>query len=372
MPTDMFFDESRVQSRIKTQIVIKYFEGWANVMTSFLSSSPKKDKRIGYIDLFSGPGKYNDQTESTPILVIKKALSNPKFCENLVTIFNDNDPQNIESLQSAIEGIENIDRLKHQPKLFNATVGDNLAEAIESMTIIPSFSFIDPWGYKGLSKRLIHSVVQSWGCDALFFFNYTRINMGINNPLFESHMSALFGEGKIPVLRKRVENMDPAERELTIINEIATSLKEMGMKHVISFRFRDENNERTKHHLIFVSKHLRGAEIMKQIMSKASSEENEGVATFEYNEASVRQPMLEPFKKRPLSDLKEDLVVKYSGYTMSFTDIYENHSVDTPFTKSNYKEALKQLEIEERVKTTPPINKRRKGTFADTVTVSFP
>jgi hypothetical protein len=56
-------------------------------------------------------------------------------------------------------------------------------------------------------------------------------------------------------------------------------------------------------------------------------------------------------------------------------EIYERHSVDTPYIDTNYKEALRQLEAEGVIVADPPVDQRpkRKGvvTFADKVKVTF-
>ncbi len=39
-------------------------------------------------------------------------------------------------------------------------------------------------------------------------------------------------------------------------------------RYVLPFRFRSDSGRRTMHHLIFISKHFRGYEIMKDIMAK--------------------------------------------------------------------------------------------------------
>ena len=59
---------------------------------------------------------------------------------------------------------------------------------------MPILAFIDPWGYKGLTLRLVDAFLKDWGCDCLFFFNYGRINAGLSNPMVHAHMAALFGE----------------------------------------------------------------------------------------------------------------------------------------------------------------------------------
>lgn len=57
--TESFFDESREQSIIKGEIVEKYFDAWAGIITGAQTQrQPGADNRIAYIDLFAGPGLY--------------------------------------------------------------------------------------------------------------------------------------------------------------------------------------------------------------------------------------------------------------------------------------------------------------------------
>jgi hypothetical protein len=54
-------------------------------------------------------------------------------------------------------------------------------------------------------------------------------------------------------------------------------------------------------------------------------------------------------------------------------DIYMQHNVDTPYIKTNYKEALKVLENAGKITARKPNGKnRRKDTFADDVLAIFP
>ncbi|MFN9861287.1 MAG: three-Cys-motif partner protein TcmP, partial [Pseudanabaena sp.] len=109
------------------------------------------------------------------------AISDPDMRNMLVSIFNDADVENVDSLQTAINLIPSIETLKHRPKVFNHEVGDNIVKAFNEQKLVPTLFFVDPFGYKGLSLQLINSVVKDWGCDCIFFFNYNRINMGLSN-----------------------------------------------------------------------------------------------------------------------------------------------------------------------------------------------
>lgn len=369
-----FFEEAKEQSLVKATIVEKYFYAWANVITSTQIKTPwNKTDRIAYIDLFAGPGRYKDGTTSTPLRVLQKAIADDVFRDRLVCLFNDKDETHTQDLQEAINALPGVSSLKHTPVVQNKEVGTEIVKMFEQMKLVPTLFFVDPWGYKGLSLRLINSVLKDWGCDCIFFFNYTRINMGIPNPMIRPHMEALFGSDRVDAICAKIDKVSsPADRELIIIEELCTALKELGGKFTLPFRFK-KNGKRTSHHLIFVSKNFLGYEIMKGIMAKESSTQNEGVASFEYNpmsDALSRQGLL--FKlSQPISDLSKELLNTFSGQTLTMNEVYRQHNVDTPYISSNYKSALLKLEEDGKISTFSA-KKRRKGTFADHISVTFP
>jgi three-Cys-motif partner protein len=367
-----FFEESREQSEVKAAIVTRYFWAWSKVM---IPQAKKHAGKIAYIDLFAGPGRYKDGTKSTPLLLLEQAIQDPDMCRMLVTLFNDANQDFSQSLERALLSLPGIENLTYPPKVHNFEVGEEIARQFQEMSLVPTLFFVDPWGYKGLSLNLIGSVLKNWGCDCIFFFNYNRINMGLSNDLVCQHMNALFGSKRADRLRERLETMSSYERELAIVEELGEALEEMGGKYVLPFRFVDSRGSRTSHHLIFVSKHVLGYEIMKDIMAKESSRTEQGVPTLEYNPADARYPMLFELSK-PLDELAEMLLNEFSGQTLTMKDIYRNHHVGRRFIKRNYKEVLRQLEAEGQIIAIPSANERpkRKGevTFADHVKAVFP
>jgi len=372
--SDYWFEEQREQSLIKARIVSKYFKQWAGVMLGTIRKYDRQSQKLAYIDLFAGPGRYNDQSKSTPILVLEAILANPELSSRVVTLFNDKDSKNIESLMTAISELPNIDQLKHEPMLFNEEVGDEIAQWFSQQRMIPTFFFVDPWGYKGLSQNLVSSIIKDWGCDCVFFFNYNRINMGVNNNIIEPHLLSLFGKNQLAQIRERIVNATPDYRESVIIQALCYAFKENGQKFVLPFRFRNSEGTRTTHHLVFITKGFRGYEIMKEIMAEESSDSQDGVANFEYNpqDARYKQGSLFDMLSRPLDDLQDMLLQEYSGQTISFTLLYENHSVDKPFIKKHYKSVLWRLFDDGKITAVKPNGKSpRKGTFADDLLITF-
>jgi len=374
MTNNSFFDEAAEQSLVKTTIVEKYFSAWAKVIVSTQKRYPQHAQKIAYIDLFAGPGRYKDGTLSTPLRILTKAIEDDDLRSRLVTIFNDKDEENVSSLKGAIQTLPGIERLEHTPQVLCEEVGEEIVKMFEEMRLVPTLFFVDPWGYKGLSLRLVNAVLKDWGCDAIFFFNYNRINMGINNDAVRPHMEALFGRERVETLIEKLAGRSPAERELLIVEEICQAMKEDDVEFVLPFRFRTAGGRRTSHHLIFASKNFRGYEIMKDIMARESTGEDDGVPSFEYNPADFLPKQALLFKlSQPIEDLKADLLSEFKGQRLSMKQIYERHSVDTPFIKKNYKDALKALLEEGKIEAVSPKGKPpRKGTFGDDILTIFP
>jgi len=368
MHSNKFFDERTDQSEVKARIVQKYFYAWANVI---MPTARKTGGRIAYIDLYAGPGRYKDGAASTPLLVLEHAIADPKLASMLVTHLNDSDSGNTSTLQSEIDRLPNIGKLKHKPIVTCGEIDEEAEKHFNQAKLVPSFSFIDPFGYKGLSLKIIKGVIKDWGCDCVFFFNYNRINAGIGNPNVTAHMDALFGKERADALRARLTGLSPELREALILEELAAEIKALGGTYVLPFTFRNSAGTRTSHKLVFVTKNFKGYSIMKDIMAKESSTEDQGVPSLTYSPADASMPLLFSLQ-RPLDQLRSSLLKDFAGQELPVTAIYERHSVDTPYVMKNYKECLSQLESDGLVVVRSLKGTRRRGTFADHLLVSFP
>lgn len=366
--TEDFFEQSTDQSKVKAAIVANYFWAWAKVIIPTAKKS--RNPRIAYIDLFAGPGRYSDGTLSTPLRILQSAIEDADMREMLVTVFNDRNSDHSKRLENAIAGLEGVDTLKQKPQVFNYDVGDEIVRYFERTTLPPTLCFVDPWGYKGLSLRLVNSVLKDWGSDCIFFFNYNRINMGLPNSAVDEHMDSLFGKERADKLRAKLAGLTPEDRETAIIEELAEALQELGGKYVLPFSFLNSKGSRTSHYLIFVSKHPRGYGIMKEVMAKQSSKVDQDVPTFRYCPADRRYRLLFELN-RPLDDLGDMLLRDFAGRSLTMGEIFDQHNVGRPYLSKNYKTVLGTLEAEGKIIADPPASKRRGTSFANHVRVTF-
>ncbi len=374
MAGDEFFEAPDPQNIIKTKLVVKYFGAWA---TNMLRKGKDPSGRIAYIDLFAGPGRFADGKASTPLWILNNAISRPELCARLITIFNDKDPRHAAQLRKEIDALPGIENLAHRPQVSKVAVGSDLVALFRNLELVPTLFFIDPWGYKGLSLDLIGTAIKNWGCDCIFFFNYNRINPGINNPSVVERMNDLFGAGRAERLRAMVKDLTPDERQTAIISEPSEALKEVGGKFVLPFEFESQHGERTSHYIIFVSKAFLGYHLMKDVMSSLSTDEGD-VRQFKYVPVKSTQMTLFPDfgKTYSVPLLKDVLVRSAAGMCTSVWDIYERFTVDTPYTFKHVQDALRALEAEGRITIDPPADRRPKRhgevTLAKDKMVTFP
>ena len=150
MTTNVFFDETSEQSLAKATIVANYFWAWAKVI---IPSVKRNQGRIAYIDLFAGPGRYKDGTRSTPLLVLETAIKDEDMRQMLVSVFNDVDKDNSQSLKEAIDALPGINTLKYKPEVKTQEVGEEIVKMFEKRHLDPTLFFVDPNKLKGVSPR---------------------------------------------------------------------------------------------------------------------------------------------------------------------------------------------------------------------------
>ncbi len=394
MATDGFFGQRSERSAVKADIVAKYFWGWAKVL---YKDARKRDQPLRYFDLYAGKGEYEDGTPSTPLLVLSRAIGDDSFRDLVEVHLSDIKPEYCQSLERAVRAVPRLHLLRDVPPVKSQAVDDTTTRRFEATKLPPTLSFVDPWGYKGLSLRLIRALTKDWGCDCIFFFNYNRINAGLNNPLVVEQMDDLFGKERAASLRGRIRGLTPQRREQAILDEIKDAIEDDGTRRSLAFTFKAESSNRTSHHLILVTKRSRpvGFEIMKNIMAKASSFAPQGVPTFVFDPAHRRLiptpvtpailqlsmfPQAKPERSpQPLELLGERLLAHFDDQTLTMAEVYREYTrVEERYLDRNVKDALRMLEASGRITVDPPVgspDRRMRGgvaTFADWVRVTFP
>jgi three-Cys-motif partner protein len=368
MSTENFFEHQTLESRVKTGIVTDFFATWINIVGA------KSNGPLAYMELFAGPGVFDDGTKSTPILIAEHVLADAARRQRVMLVLNEKDSRFADRLESNIKALDGYELLRHEPVLLRKEVGTDHQLFLKQISGIPAVIFVDPWGYKGVSLKLFADYIRDgWGRDGLFFFNYLRINAGLSNsePSIHAHMQRMFGDERADELRERLRFLSPHQREPIVLDAMTTALKAAGIKYVHRFNFSKRND-----HLFFITMHPKGLQAIKGVMKKWSSVDSEGVPLFS-TQAIPEPPAQQSFAmfhaETELEKLRRDLLLKFAGRTVSFDEMFIEHHPDTRCIEANYREVLRQLEDERLISVlVPPGTTRRAGTYGKRIRIIFP
>lgn len=375
--SETYFKESpHEQSVIKKLIVVKYFKAWAMIMKSNIIKYNRGSK-IAYFDLFSGPGKHDTGETAAPLEIMDHILSEEFLCKRCITLFNDCNEKYITQLKDNIESLENYGLLENEPLYQSLEVDDSFFEQIKDSTIIPSLSFIDPFGYCGVSVDLLNFLIRSFGCDIILFFNYNDINRGLTNPSVKDRMDLIFTKELHEELCIKLESVtNPQDRERLILNYFTKAIRvkynsenpySKKKIYVFPFRFQFEDKNRTSHYVFFISKDILAVKIMKEIMWGLDNNKANNIASFEFIPNNVQESFLDMIDPK-FDELKTKLLSDYSKSKILVKDIID-HYVETIYIGKNIKKAL--LELEEENKICIISGRKRANTMPDNAVVKF-
>jgi hypothetical protein len=260
--------------------------------------------------------------------------------------FNEGDSVHYEKLKANIHSVPGFATLTHAPKITAHIISPAFASQLSRMRT-PSFVFVDPCGYKGLSLRLIASALKPFGNDCIFFFNYNRINMKISYEVMND----------------------------SILSAVTKALKEEVGAHSLVFGFRTREGGGTSHHLVYATKNVSALNQMKRICTKASSDRADGVGSLDYDPRDAEPRTLSLFSR--LEEVRQRLLQVFAGRTLTFRELVLAEAA-TRFTETAYRNALLELEEEKRVTMNPSAHQRRlrpggeRRSLPGTTSITFP
>jgi three-Cys-motif partner protein len=365
-----FFAEQRAHSRVKADIVYKYVLAWAAIVLN-----PKFNPlgEAAYIDLFSGPGSYDDGSKSTPLLITEEILKKEQLRSGMRMFFNDIAPSLIDSLKQEIGALPRIETLHHRPNFSSEPATISLINSFGLPREIPQFYFLDQFGWSEITPSLIQRIFVNNKCDCAFFFRTPRVIAAVTNPNAEETMKALFEVSGLESLRRKFKQQ-PREKEAIILESLKMRMREAGAPYFQPFPFRVSDGYASRQHLIYLGKHPKGLEVMKDVMAASSTRHHGGVPIMGFTEGPEQFGLFTP---DPIPELQRQLLGVFAGRTLTVGEIFEEHHVTSErFILRNYQEALRRLEASSDVQASPGAAERPKRsgivTMSESVKISFP
>jgi|GEM_PF-322429 len=332
--------EYKEHTRVKHIILKKYLETWINILG--------KDRKVCYFDCFAGRGKYSDGTEGSPLIALKAAadlMSKRSHIKEIELTFIEKDKNNYQNLLNVLIEELKSNRDKYSGIKINEAINDEFINAVPVILknykkLPPSFFFIDPFGFNGIPMKIIQNILSIPKTEVFINFMIRDVNRFLNSPNHLHSIEELYGLDNVNTTI--ISKFPHLDRELALLELYQQQLHEQaGVNYTFPFKVSEDEKKQTTYYLIHATNHPLGCEIMKEIMYNAGTRGRFGFLGPEEGQMAL--------SNYDLKELKEYLMNTFSKQTVSFKEIILKTVDKTPFVKKEYKQALVELENEEKI-----------------------
>lgn len=351
---DDFFKKQTPSSRIKANIVAEYFPKYCKILLK------KPQPEIRYLDLFSGPGIYEDSSYSTPMLIARSCASDVQLAQKVRLIFNDN--KYSDQLKENFYNRFSENTFHFEPLFGDKTVGENekiycyLTKKVKTPNPHPTLLFFDPWGYKGIDTLALSKFLENWGNEIFLFVNIKRIHAAIENNKFDELMQSLFPTSINELRCNRRYKASVYDRLSLIMDNLANEFKKavQGTLYHCAFKFQEEDSRATSHYIIHFTKHTKGFELVKQIFydfdNIGASLDQDGNYTFDAKMMDKSKNSVLDFGDQNIESLSLQLEKTYCGKTITARTLFDEHHPTSKFCGSHYARTLRHMVEQGKIK----------------------
>ncbi|MGH3808677.1 MAG: three-Cys-motif partner protein TcmP [Pseudonocardiaceae bacterium] len=337
-------------TKAKHDMLASYLDGWYPILSRW-------NGRVLFLDGFAGRGRYKNGAIGSPLIALKHLLNHTYFPRmrhrEFVFLFVEANPANFESLRYEVDQFMR----SHSPWPDNVKVDVRHAAFDETATEIlhnlrtqkaklaPTFAFVDPFGYSGLSINLLADLLAYPRTEIFVNFMVGHVNRFIERRGQQRPMRDLFGIEVDEILSDfsgsdRIAHLrDVYERQLQ---------SRAGFDHVQSFAMKNSTGN-TCYYLLHGTRHRLGVKLMKAAMWKIDPGGGYVFSDRLANEDVLftADPDLRPLREVPLRTHRgraEILIDDIGWFAL----------LQTPYRETHVRPVLTELEGEGAIRVTRP------------------
>ncbi|MBI3435948.1 MAG: three-Cys-motif partner protein TcmP [Proteobacteria bacterium] len=340
-------------SRAKHEILRRYLQAWMVIL------SQGRFPEILYIDGFAGPGEYSGGEIGSPIIALDIALGYRPPLETVIHfLFVEKEAERAAHLRELVAR-------RTLPSNFRVIVEGGItfedaferrhSEYVRQGRLMPTFAFIDPFGWTGAPFSLVRKILEQKSCEVFVNFMYEEINRFIGHRDQVENFENFFGTNTwkscVDLIDRRHRNRCLHDLCLGQLNNVA--------RYVRSFEM-SNSHDVTDYFLFYATNELLGLKKMKEAMWRVDES-----GEFRFSDATDPHQLV-LFEKTPnLPTLQAHILANCSGRNIDVGEIESFVLVQTAFRESHYKGILKDLENKGRLRIVHGAAGRRIGTFGD-------
>jgi three-Cys-motif partner protein len=331
---------------VKHEILKKYLTPWTQILASGFD-------RIHYFDGFAGRGRYEDGEPGSPVLAMRAADKNAQDLDEFLCTFVELNDENFEDLESVIEDekqdcTEKISIITENAKFEN--VVDEIIEELNGNEIVPSFFFVDPFGYEGMPFEAVADIInlREEGVEVFLTYMVRDIRRFLTSEDHEDSITRILGTDEW----KQYKNSENKEEEVLKLYERQLR-READVDYVWPFEMKMPKRSETVYYLIHATNHFKGFKIMKDIMYNTGAEDRFaylGPDHYAYEDEQTSLFDISDTSDSRVDDLAEFLFEQLEGKEMSFFDVMKQTYEETDLIEKHYREAIYYLEDHHKAK----------------------
>jgi three-Cys-motif partner protein len=207
----------------KHDVLRAYLEAWIPIMGHAALKYGGDEPRLLLVDGFAGPGRYSGGEPGSPLIMLEALLEHkalPQLDEvQFFLYFIEQDGARVESLEREVGKLQlpaNVTVVIEQGMFEDKF--EELVTVEDGHHLIPTFAFIDPFGYTQANMSLTGRLLEFPRTEALFFLPFSDICRFLSKPDQAAGLDALFGTDRwreaIPL-----EGEDRTELLMDILHE---------------------------------------------------------------------------------------------------------------------------------------------------------
>ncbi len=305
----------------KHRILRKYLDAWLPIMARY---NPK----LLLIDGFAGPGTYTGGEDGSPKIMLKAFLEHDQRVRietrDLVYFFIESRADRAQHLSGEIEAMRplppNVSAFPMHGE-YSAVMEQVLADVSQ---LVPTFAFIDPFGYKDTKFMLTSRILGFPRCEVLVYFPTPHLARWVGHADTGDAFTTLYGdrawEAAVP--------LKGAERR-QMLHDLFRDALSRSTKYVRSFEIVTAEN--MGYHLFFGTGNPVGLEKMKEAMWAVDPTGGE-----RFRDSTIRDQMV-LFEPEPdFTVLRQAMRSHFGGTPFSIEQAEEFTLLATPYLPSRH------------------------------------
>jgi three-Cys-motif partner protein len=319
----------------KHRVLRSYLDGWLPVMGHQAQRVGDDRPRLLLVDGFAGPGRYATGEPGSPLIMLDALCSHKSLGEladvQFIFLFIEQDKGRVEHLRREVSELDDLPdnvSVDIQHGEFESTFSSVIDPIIEQGAhLIPTFAFIDPFGYSSASMSITGRLLDFPRCETLFFLPMSFIHRFVGRDGQEAALTSLFGTDEW----RAAIPLQGEERTAYLLSLFERQLERSeGVAYVRSFQLRTQDGQ--DYRLVFSLGHLKGLEIAKNAMWSVDPVAG---TTYTATTESGQEVLFDPDETVETAPLLAELRWRFGTEWFSIDEADQCTVVDTPFRKAH-------------------------------------